>query len=69
MLNGSTVKVGNYNNQIFLDGDYFCVEKFEYTDSNGVDIFSVYNSYANIEDALKFASIVNENKIHYLEYK
>ena len=46
------IKVGK--NQIYLDGELFVVEKFEYVD-NGVDMFSVVDGFENIEDAIRVA--------------
>lgn len=37
------------------DKPYFCVEKFEYTNTKGVDMFSVVDGYHLLTDAIEAA--------------
>lgn len=55
LLKGDTVKVGK--NQIYLDDEFFVVEKYEYTE-NGIDMYSVYEGYKSIEIAIKMAKTI-----------
>ena len=55
LLKGETIKVGK--NQIYLEDDFFIVEKYEYTD-NGVDLYSVDDGYRSIELAIKTAKSI-----------
>lgn len=54
LINGETVEVGNKNNQIYYDKDnnIFVVEMYEYTDLIGQKMFSVADSFENIEIAI-----------------
>jgi len=52
LLKGETIKVGK--NQIYLEDEFFVVEKYECTD-NGIDIYSVNDGYKSIELAIKMA--------------
>ena len=52
-IRSEVVKVGK--NQIYRDKDVFIVEKYEFTDENGVDMFSVIDGYADIELAIRSA--------------
>lgn len=46
------IRVGK--NQIFWDGEYWTVEKFEYMD-NGKPMYSVYDAYKSKEKAMEVA--------------
>jgi len=52
LLKGEIIKVGK--NQIYLDDEFFIVEKYEHTE-NGVDMYSVVDGYKSIELAIKIA--------------
>jgi len=57
LINGKeTVKVGKKNNQIYYDKDseMFVVEMFEFKDNN-TDMFSVADSFEDIETAITVA--------------
>jgi hypothetical protein len=69
LLNGETIQVGTYNNRIALVDGVFCLEKFECKDYHDEDMFSFYDSYENIEDAIKYANIVNPRRPDYIEIK
>lgn len=50
LMEGKTVKFGI--NQMYIDDSVFVIEQYEYTDSNGVDMFSVVNAFSQLENAL-----------------
>ena len=56
LVEGKVLKVGK--NQIYIDEEYFVVEKFEYTTESGVDMFSIDDGYRLLEDALNQAKIL-----------
>ena len=47
------IKIGK--NQIYREDNIFVVEKYEYSDDNGVDYFSVIDGYEDIEVAIRSA--------------
>ena len=53
LCNGEFVKIGK--NQIIIDEQYFIVEKYEYTDENFGDQFSVVDGFELLEDAIDSA--------------
>jgi len=53
LCNGEFVKIGK--NQIIIDEQYFIVEKYEYTDKNGENYYSVIDGFELLEDAINSA--------------
>jgi len=58
LMNGETVKIGKKNNQIYYDKDagYFVVEMYEPNYSQNEEMFSVADSFENIEIAIMVAT-------------
>jgi len=58
LMNGETVKVGKKNNQIYLDKatDLFVVEMYEFTSDLEGEMFSIGDSFENIEVAVAVAT-------------
>jgi beta-N-acetylglucosaminidase len=58
LMNGEPVKVGNKNNQIYYDKDNnaFIVEMYEFTSDREGEMFSVADSFENIEIAITAAT-------------
>lgn len=46
------IQIGD--NQIYQDGNLFVVEKFEYI-QGGIKMYSVYDGYSDLEQAIKIA--------------
>jgi len=71
LMSGKPVKVGN-KSQITLvessNGLNFLLEKFEFTNHNGTDMYSCYESYKHIEDAIDFGNRMSSTRRDYSEY-
>jgi len=58
LINGETVKIGKKNNQIYLDKEtgLFIVEMYEFTSDLEGEMFSVGDSFNNLEIAILTAT-------------
>ena len=67
LMNGETVKIGKKNNQIYYDKNakMFVVEMYEPNISQNEEMFSVADSFENIEIAIKVAIIYTWNTYNY----